>query len=82
MPIQTTTTITCDHCNEPIVYNGTQTTGYVSLTNQIIFDANNDPQIQLPELVPPFTAFCGLDCVKQYTPPPPPQIPPRPTQGA
>lgn len=77
MPITTTTVVTCDHCNEQIIYNGTQTTGYVSLVNQIIFDASNDPKVQLPDLVPPLTAFCGLDCVKQYTPPAPPQLPPR-----
>jgi hypothetical protein len=69
MPISLAQTIICDSCGKSMVYNGTQTTNYLILANQLWRDANGVAQSGLPNAVPASNAFCDLACVKNYNPP-------------
>jgi hypothetical protein len=69
MPTKTVITATCDECGVTIVYNGSQTTGYITLANQIMSDASGIGQPQLANLVPSNVVICSIACLNKYTPP-------------
>ena len=68
MSIKMISEVTCDSCNELIVFNGSQTTGFIVLLNQAIQDKDGVPQFSLSDAVPINTSFCNVDCMKQYSP--------------
>jgi len=70
MSIKMISEVTCDSCNELIVFNGTQKTGFIVLLNQPIQDKDGIPQFNLAEAVPINTSFCGIECMKAYAPAP------------